>query len=73
MKATLEFNLPEDQKTFEAALTAGEYRAALGNVMDLLRQSLEEPNTSDETHKFLIALAANADALARESAIKDYP
>lgn len=32
MKATLSFNLPEEQEEFQAAIDAGKYRAALWEV-----------------------------------------
>jgi len=41
MKATLEFNLPEDQSQFDIAVSASKMYAALWDIEQFLRNKLE--------------------------------
>lgn len=47
MKATLEFNLPEDQENFDTRLNAWKYRAVIADLNTFLRREMKIANNSD--------------------------
>ena len=48
MKATIEFNLPEDQTEFEIANNANKYYSALFKFQQYLRNKLKHEDLSDD-------------------------
>jgi hypothetical protein len=51
MKAVLEFDLPEDQDDFQAAINGNNYKSAIWNFDQLLRSEMKYKELSDETYK----------------------
>jgi hypothetical protein len=51
MKAVLEFDLPEDQNDFQAAINGNNYKSAIWNFDQLLRSEMKYKELSDETYK----------------------
>jgi hypothetical protein len=51
MKAVLEFDLPEDQDDFQAAINGHNYKSAIWNFDQLLRSEMKYKELSDETYK----------------------
>jgi hypothetical protein len=51
MKAILEFDLPEDQDDFQAAINGNNYKSAIWNFDQLLRSEMKYKELSDETYK----------------------
>lgn len=52
MKATIEFNLPEEKHEHEVAIAAPELYAALCDIDTYLRNEIKHGNSSDEVKKF---------------------
>ena len=48
MKATIEFNLPDDQTEFDIATNANKYYSALFNFQQYLRNKLKHEDLSDD-------------------------
>jgi hypothetical protein len=48
MKATIEFNLPEDQTEFEIATNANKYYSALFNFQQYIRNKLKHEELTPE-------------------------
>jgi uncharacterized protein YeeX (DUF496 family) len=48
MKATIEFNLPEDQTEFDIATNANKYYSALNNFKEYLRNKLKHEEITPE-------------------------
>lgn len=53
MKATLHFNLPEDQYEFDAACKAKDYKLALSELGRFLFNMVDEGDWSEEQRKLL--------------------
>lgn len=51
MKAVLEFDLPEDNKDFQAAINGNNYRSAIWDYDQLLRSEMKYKELSDEQYK----------------------
>jgi len=51
MKATLTFNLPEEQVEYEYTLNAARYKDALHDIMDLMRNEWKYDEHSIEVHE----------------------
>jgi hypothetical protein len=51
MKAVLEFDLPEDQDDFQAAINGNNYKSAIWNFDQLLRSEMKYKELSDQTYK----------------------
>jgi len=51
MKATLEFNLPEDSEEFELQTNAAKYYLALSDIKDLFRGRAKYQETNVEMHE----------------------
>ena len=51
MKATLEFNLPEDSEEFELQTNAAKYYLALRDIKDLFRGRAKYQETNVEMHE----------------------
>ena len=51
MKASLEFNLPEDQNEFDDAVNATKYIAALHDIKNHVRSVWKYGELSDDTYK----------------------
>ena len=51
MKAVLEFDLPEDQNDFQAAINGNNYKSAIYNFDQLLRSEMKYKELSDETYQ----------------------
>lgn len=51
MKAVLEFDLPEDNYDFQAAINGNNYKSAIYNFDQLLRSEMKYKELSDETYK----------------------
>jgi hypothetical protein len=51
MKAVLEFDLPEDQDDFQAAINGHNYKSAIWEFDQLLRSEMKYKELSDETYK----------------------
>jgi hypothetical protein len=51
MKATLEFNLPEEREEFEIALRAGKLQAALSEFENFLRAQLKYGELPEAEYK----------------------
>lgn len=51
MKATLEFDLPEDNKDFQAAINGHNYKSAIWDFDQLLRSEMKYKELSDETYQ----------------------
>jgi len=51
MKATLEFNLPEDSEEFELQTNAAKYYLALSDIKDLFRGRAKYQETNVEVHE----------------------
>lgn len=49
MKATLEFNLPEENEEFEMKINAGKYYCALEDLREFLRSKLKHGDLPPET------------------------
>jgi hypothetical protein len=50
MKAVLEFNLPEDNYDFQAAINGNNYKTAIYNFDQLLRSEMKYKELSNETY-----------------------
>ena len=61
MKATIEFNLPEDQTEFDIATNANKYYSALFNFQQYLRNKLKHEDLSE--HDILVLEAIQSDFL----------
>ena len=61
MKATIEFNLPEDQTEFDIATNANKYYSALFNFQQYLRNKLKHEELSE--HDILVVEAIQSDFL----------
>ena len=48
MKATLTFNLPDDQYEYEYTLNAARYKDAIKDIMDLMRREFKYGENSEE-------------------------
>ena len=53
MKAVLEFDLPEDNHDFQAAINGSNYRSAIWEFDQLLRSEMKYKELSNETYKAL--------------------
>ena len=51
MKATLEFNLPEDREEYEMQSNAAKYYLALSDIKDLFRGRAKYQETNVEVHE----------------------
>jgi len=51
MKAVLEFNLPDDNKDFQAAINGHNYKDAIWAFDQLLRSEMKYKELSDETYQ----------------------
>jgi hypothetical protein len=51
MKALLEFDLPEDNYDFQAAINGNNYKSAIYNFDQLLRSEMKYKELSDETYQ----------------------
>ena len=51
MKAILEFNLPEENIEFRAAINGENYKSAIWDFDQLLRSEMKYKELSDETYK----------------------
>jgi hypothetical protein len=51
MKAVLEFDLPEDNKDFEAAINGHKYKSAHWDFDQLLRSEIKYKDLSEDTYK----------------------
>ena len=51
MKAVLEFDLPEDNSDFQAAINGNNYKNAIWDFDQLLRSEMKYKELSDETYK----------------------
>jgi hypothetical protein len=58
VKATLEFNLPDDAIDFEVAVRAMDYALAWNNLKEQLRQAVKYGTQSDEVKAALQELRA---------------
>lgn len=59
MKATLEFNLPEESDDHTTALNAWKYRAALSEVFGVLRSKSKYDETITDEQQDLIDMLRN--------------
>jgi hypothetical protein len=59
MKATLEFNLPEDQTEFEIATNANKYYSALFNFQQYLRNKLKHEKLTPEQESVVEAIQSD--------------
>jgi hypothetical protein len=50
MKAVLEFDLPEDNYDFQAAINGNNYKSAIYNFDQLLRSEMKYKELSNETY-----------------------
>ena len=53
MKAILEFDLPEENRDFDAAINGHNYRSVIWEYDQLLRSEMKYKELSDETYKAL--------------------
>jgi hypothetical protein len=53
MKAILEFNLPEENSDFQAAINGHKYKSAHWEFDELLRSEMKYKELSDETYQAL--------------------
>jgi hypothetical protein len=53
MKAILEFDLPEDNHDFQAAINGENYKSAIWEFDQLLRSEMKYKELTDETYKAL--------------------
>lgn len=53
MKATLEFNLPEDHDTYDVCVNSGKFYSALNTINELIRNKLKYDEMSKETETVL--------------------
>ena len=51
MKAVLEFDLPEDNKDFQAAINVHNYKSAIWDFDQLLRSEIKYKDLSEDTYK----------------------
>jgi hypothetical protein len=51
MKAILEFDLPEENSDFQAAINGSNYRSCIWEYDQLLRSEMKYKELSDETYK----------------------
>ena len=51
MKAILEFDLPEENSDFQAAINGENYRSAIWEFDQLLRSEMKYKELTDETYK----------------------
>jgi hypothetical protein len=51
MKAVLEFDLPEDNTDFQAAINGHNYKSAIWEFDQLLRSEMKYKELTDETYK----------------------
>lgn len=51
MKAMLEFDLPEDNTDFQAAINGHNYKSAIWDFDQLLRSEMKYKELSDETYQ----------------------
>jgi hypothetical protein len=51
MKAVLEFDLPEDNEDFQAAINGYNYKSAIKDFDELLRSEMKYKELSDDTYK----------------------
>jgi hypothetical protein len=51
MKAVLEFDLPEDQDDFQAAINGHNYKSAIWDFDQLLRSEMKYKELSDDTYQ----------------------
>ena len=52
MKATIEFDLPQEQHEYQIAVAAPELYSALCDIDSYLRNEIKHGNSSDEVKKF---------------------
>ncbi len=52
MKATIEFDLPQEQHEYQIAVAASELYSALCDIDAYLRNEIKHGNSSDEVKKF---------------------
>jgi hypothetical protein len=53
MKATLTFELPDDQYEYNYTLNAARYKDALSDIMDMIRNEVKYGNHDEATHEVL--------------------
>jgi hypothetical protein len=51
MKAVLEFDLPEDNSDFQAAINGYNYKSAIKDFDELLRSEMKYKELSDDTYQ----------------------
>jgi hypothetical protein len=51
MKAVLEFDLPEENEDFQAAINGYNYKSAIKDFDELLRSEMKYKELSDDTYK----------------------
>lgn len=56
MKATLEFNLPEEESEFNTALCGHKYKQALSDVASHLRHLYKYTNLPEEQYKLVMEI-----------------
>jgi hypothetical protein len=56
MKATLTFNLPEEQVEYNYTLNAARYKDALKDIMDFIRREYRAGEHNNETAETLVYL-----------------
>lgn len=72
MKATLEFNLPDNQHDFDCAVDGGKWMSAMWELNEWLRsQTKYPPNTmSDDTHQAFEDARAKLYEILNEEGLK---
>jgi hypothetical protein len=53
MKATLTFDLPDDQYAYDYTLNAARYKDALTDIMNIMRNEVKYGNHNESTHETL--------------------
>jgi hypothetical protein len=53
MKATLTFDLPDDQFAYDYTLNAARYKDALTDIMNIMRNEVKYANHDEITHEVL--------------------
>lgn len=69
MKATLEFQLPEERDQFEAASQADNIRGCLWDIMEELRRRLKYEELPEEAHKALASFAETAHEIVMDRGV----
>lgn len=59
MKATIEFNLPEDQTEFDMATNANKYYSALFNFQQYLRNKLKHEDLTPEQESIVAVIQSD--------------